>query len=66
MRHPGDLPALEPLRRAFEEETPEPPWVDADIEDELHDLAERNPAEATLSSRSGTPPTTRAANDQAP
>jgi ribosomal protein S18 acetylase RimI-like enzyme len=37
---PGDLPALEPLWRAFEEEIPEPPWVDVDIDDELRDLAE--------------------------
>ena len=36
---PGDLPALEPLWRAFEEEIPEPPWVDVDIDDEMHDLA---------------------------
>lgn len=37
---PADLPALEPLWRDFEEEIPEPPWVDVDIDDELRDLAE--------------------------
>jgi ribosomal protein S18 acetylase RimI-like enzyme len=37
---PGDLPALEPLWRAFEDEIPKPPWADVDIDDELHDLAE--------------------------
>jgi ribosomal protein S18 acetylase RimI-like enzyme len=36
----ADLPALEPLWRAFEEEIPEPPWVDVDIDDELCDVAE--------------------------
>jgi ribosomal protein S18 acetylase RimI-like enzyme len=36
---PDDLPALEPLWRAFEAEAPEPPWVDVDIDDELNDLA---------------------------
>jgi ribosomal protein S18 acetylase RimI-like enzyme len=37
---PADLLALEPLWRAFEEEIPEPPWVDVDIDDELRDVAE--------------------------
>ena len=36
---PDDLPALEPLWRAFEDEIPEPPWVHVDIDDELNDLA---------------------------
>jgi ribosomal protein S18 acetylase RimI-like enzyme len=36
---PDDLPALEPLWRVFEAETPEAPWVDVDIDDELNDLA---------------------------
>jgi ribosomal protein S18 acetylase RimI-like enzyme len=35
-----DLPSLEPLWRAFEDEIPEPPWVEVDIDDELSDLAE--------------------------
>ncbi len=37
---PHDVPALEPLWRAFEDELPEPPWVEVDIDDELRDLAE--------------------------
>jgi ribosomal protein S18 acetylase RimI-like enzyme len=37
---PDDLSALEPLWRTFEGEIPEPPWVEVDIDDELHDLAE--------------------------
>jgi ribosomal protein S18 acetylase RimI-like enzyme len=37
---PADVPALAPLWRDFEEEIPEPPWVDVDIDDELNDLAE--------------------------
>ena len=37
---PADLAALEPLWRAFEEEIPEPPWVDVDLDDELRDVAE--------------------------
>ena len=37
---PGDVPALRPLWLAFEEEIPEPPWVDVDTDDELRDLAE--------------------------
>ena len=35
-----DLRSLEPLWRAFEDEIPEPPWVDVDIDDELRDVAE--------------------------
>lgn len=37
---PADLAALDPLWRAFEEEIPEPSWVDVDIDDELRDVAE--------------------------
>jgi len=31
----ADLSALEPLKRAFESEIPEPPWAEFDIEQEL-------------------------------
>lgn len=37
---PCDLAAIEPLWRAFEDEIPEPPWVDVDIDDEVRDVAE--------------------------
>lgn len=37
---PADLAKLEPLWCAFEEEIPEPPWVDVDIDDELRDVVE--------------------------
>jgi ribosomal protein S18 acetylase RimI-like enzyme len=36
----ADLPALDPLWRAFEAEIPEPPWVDVDVEQELREVAE--------------------------
>lgn len=32
---PADLSALDPLKRAFESEIPEPSWVEFDIEQEL-------------------------------
>jgi len=35
-----DLPALERLWRAFEEELPEPPYVDVDLDAEVSELAE--------------------------
>jgi ribosomal protein S18 acetylase RimI-like enzyme len=36
----ADLPALEPLWLAFEQELPEPPYVDVDLAEELRELAD--------------------------
>jgi ribosomal protein S18 acetylase RimI-like enzyme len=36
----ADLSALDPLKRAFESEIPEPPWVEFDIEQELGRFAD--------------------------
>jgi ribosomal-protein-alanine N-acetyltransferase len=36
----ADLSALEPLKRAFESEVPEPPWAEYDIEQELVGFAD--------------------------
>ena len=36
----ADLPTLDPLKRAFENEIPEPPYVELDIEEELGRFAE--------------------------
>jgi ribosomal protein S18 acetylase RimI-like enzyme len=35
-----DLPALQPLWRAFEAEVPEPSWVDVDVAEELREVAD--------------------------
>ena len=36
----ADLPALDPLKRAFESEIPEPSWVEFDLEQELGRFAD--------------------------
>ena len=36
----ADLPTLDPLKRAFEKEIPEPPYVELDIEEELRRFAD--------------------------